>query len=925
MTSTQADRSELEQILDHTTAVVFLKDTEGRFLFVNRRFMELFGRGRQPVGQLDADLFPPEVAEAFHINDRAVLEQRLPLEFEETVVQDGATRVYLTTKFPLVDASGRPYAVCGFATDITERKRMEEALRGAALAVSTAGSDKVFQELVRHLATILDTDLAFIAVTDPEAPGMMRMLAFYVDGSISENIQYPMAGTPCETIFGQHFRIYPSGVSTRFPADAEFRRLGIEGYAGYPLNDPAGRPLGIISVTSRRPLDNPQFVESVLKIFAVRAAAEIERARADEALRVSEASYRAIFEASEDAIFVHDWDTGAIVDVNPKACAAYGYTYEELLTARVEDLSSGVPPYTQEYALQLMNEVKGGKPLSVEWHRRNKDGSLHWDEVFLRPAVIAGRPRIVAVTREITARKLAEEALRASEEQYRAIFNSSLDGLLVVTTDGVPVDANPAFLALFGYERDSLLDMKSEDLLAPPDRALGVRLLQEARAGKPVHAECRGRRSDGTVIDVEVRGVSMHYQGRPHFLFIARDITDRKRAEAQRAQLEAQLRQAQKMEAIGQLTGGIAHDFNNILTSIMGYQALAAERPAVAEDAKLAGYLEQAESSARRARDLIRQMLTFSRGHRGEMRPLALPEAVRESLKLLASVLPSTIELSAELDQEVPPVMLDPVQGAQVLMNLCLNARDAMLGAGSLRLAVRRARELRVICASCRQPVSGEFVELSVRDSGPGIAPEVLERMFEPFFTTKEVGKGTGMGLAMVHGIVHEHRGHILVHSAAGGGAEFRILYPALSEAAEHLAHVQHEPAPARPARRLAGRVLVADDESAILDFMRELLGGWGLEVVTAGNGADARAAFLQDPRGFDLVISDQTMPRMTGLELARHILALRPDLPVLLYTGYSDGLTEQDTAAAGVRALLRKPLEVAELLDLLKHHLAQE
>jgi CheY-like chemotaxis protein len=236
-----------------------------------------------------------------------------------------------------------------------------------------------------------------------------------------------------------------------------------------------------------------------------------------------------------------------------------------------------------------------------------------------------------------------------------------------------------------------------------------------------------------------------------------------------------------------------------------------------------------------------------------------------------------------------------------------------------VRIAVRRVRHA-AVCASCRSAIDGEFVELAVSDNGPGIASEVVDRMFEPFYSTKEVGKGSGMGLAMVHGIVHDHGGHLIVETAPGQGATFRVLFPAVGT---DDVHVEHETLTGftLPPRKvvLRGRVLLVDDEEMVRGFMRELLEGWGLEVAVARDGAEAREAFARAPGDYDLVITDQTMPRLTGMELARQVLALRPSLPVVLYSGYADAITEAQVQAAGLRALVRKPVEPAALRGLLE------
>ena len=777
----------LQQIAEHAAAAMFVKDLTGRFLFVNRAFERMTGMPVEAlVGRLDEDVFPAAAAE-FRRNDRRVIDERRAVESEVIIDTAQGRRTYLSHKFPLLDARGEACAVCGIATDITDRKRNEDALRAAALAVSNAEGENVFAELAHYLAEILRVDVALIAVHADGDPGRMRTLAARLDGKPLANFEYPLAASPCRHVVGRAFRFVGSGVRHEFRPGTLFAAKGMDGYAALPLNDSSGRPLGLIAAMDRRPMTDPQLAEAMLKIFAVRAAAEIERARGEAALRASEASYRAIFEASEDAILIHDWDTGAFVDANPKACRTYGYSVEEFRGLSVGDISAGTPPYTLADAAAWIEKAKAGKPVSFEWRRRNRDGSLHWDEVYLKAVEIAGTRRILATTRDITARKSAE----------------------------------------------------------------------------------------------------------------------------------AQLRQAQKMEAIGHLAGGIAHDFNNLLTSIMGYVTLAAERSA-AGDPKLASHLEQANLSCVRARDLIRQLMTFSRGNRGSARALALPPLVRESVKLLRASFPATLALRTDLDETVPRVLVDPVQVEQVLMNLAINARDAQRSAGEVRVAVRHPGPMSAVCASCRKHVEGDMVELAVSDSGSGIGQDVLDRMFEPFYTTKPVGQGSGMGLAIVHGIVHEHGGHVLVESAPGAGTRMRVLLPAVREAE---ATVERPAGVVRqdrlPRTRFAGRVAVVDDEPTVARYMRDLLEHFGLDAATfhdARSALDAMAAGAT----FDLVITDQTMPGMTGIELARAARALHAPPRVAIYTGYGEGLASAELERAGVARLLHKPIEADALVEVL-------
>jgi PAS domain S-box-containing protein len=923
-------RSQLreQQMLDNSTNIIsFAKDLDGRYIFANRGFELLVNRpASQIVGLTPEDLFPAEVAERLRAHDREVIEIRGPREFEETVLSGGRRRTLLASKFPLLEASGEPYAVCGMSVDITARKTSEVALQEAALAVSSAAGEHIFEDLMRSLCRVLEVDGAMVAVYCDGNPAQMRTLALcFGDRTLPEYV-YELAGTPCETVVGREFRLYSERLAESFPLDADFARMGLQAYAGYPLHDSGGHPMGVLSALARHPLHDGELIEPILKIYAARASAEVERRLAERAIRQSEASYRAIFDASIDAIYVSDWDTGAIVDANPRATEHVGYSLDELKTMHPGDLGVSGSAVGFENSMRMIEEAKRTGQASAEWMGRSKDGSTHWADVQLRAAEIAGRRRILAFTRNITARKLAEQRLRESEEQYHAVFEAAIDALLVLDDRHRIVDANSQFLRMFGYQRDDIVGRDYTELLPQSLADRCATIFGEVLRGAPCNLEATVSRSDGSNFEAEIRCTRMLYREAPHVLLVLRDLSEWRRIEADRRRLEARLRQAERMEALGHLTGGVAHDFNNLLTSIMGYVDLAAERSADGHDPTTARYLENARLSCDRARALVQQMLTFSRGQRGVKRPLAVAPLVDDSMRLLRSSLPSTIALESSLDDATVTALVDPVQLDQVLLNLCINARDAMGESGRLCLGVGRVAISDATCASCHQHLGGEFAELFVADNGPGIAAELLERIFDPFFTTKAVGKGSGMGLATVHGVVHEHGGHVLVDSAPGRGARFRVLLPALdaSEATQQPeadATLVTRPMPPE----LCGRVLLVDDERSVAEFMRDLLQRWGLAVEVAFDGA-AGLEMLRGGAQFDLVISDQTMPRLTGLELARNLQDLPARPPLILYTGYRDQISAEQLRRAGVAALMNKPIEPNALLELLRRYLpAQE
>lgn len=920
----EPELSLLQRIFEGGNAAVCVKDATGRYLLVTPAYAEMLGVGVADLhGHRDAEVFGPTAAQTLEANDRAVLRSGRACEHEERLMLAHRDLSLLTQRYPLVAGGQDGPALFAISTDVTDRHRTEQALRGVAFGVSSVTGTNVFPEIVRQLAGVLDVDFAFVGKLTDDSGQRLETVAIYDTGQIIDNISYDLAGTPCEHVVGQEFRYIPGRVRELYPEGDMLSQMGFESYAGYPLFDSAGRPLGLIAVVHRRTLRERPLVESILRIFSVRASTELERLSAARAREISEESYRTIFEATEDAIFVHDVDTGAIVDVNPRACEAYGYAYEELLKVDAGALSSGIPPYTSEEALRRFERARAGETQRFEWHRRNRDGSLHWDEVFLKRATINGLPRVLAITREISQRRRAEAVLRAT-------VDAALDCIIGIDGDGRVVEFNPAAERVFGHRREMVMGRSLAELIIPERyreaHQSGMARFRATGEGPFLgrRVEVEAQRADGTEFPAELT-ISVA-EGAEGSIFIGylRDITERKAAEAERERLGTQLRQAQKMEAIGHLAGGIAHDFNNLLTGIMGYTTLALERVDGSQDEKLVRYLQRARRSGERARDLIQQLLTFSRGQRGEPRALAMGPLVKETVKLLESMLPSSIEIDAQCEEGLPSIEIDPVHAEQVLVNLCVNARDAMQGRGRLSIALQRFEGQGVACASCRRPISGAFLELAVSDTGAGIEPAVLERMFEPFFSTKGPGKGSGMGLATVHGIVHEYAGHILVDSVIGQGSTLRVLLPLRAEEALPGEGPTEESARARPGNSLEGRILLVDDEPAVAEFMQDLLESWGLQVQRYHSGVEACADFSKRPEAVDVAILDQTMPKMTGLESAKRLLERRPDLPVILYTGYGEGLSEEMVARAGLKALLRKPIDEVLLREFLQEILGQ-
>jgi len=554
---------------------------------------------------------------------------------------------------------------------------------------------------------------------------------------------------------------------------------------------------------------------------------------------------------------------------------------------------------------------------------KRKDGSYFLAEVRGVKMDYRGERHYLAILRDVTERREKHNALQKSQRRLRATIEAAMDCIIGMDSAGHVIEFNPAAEKVFGYSRGQVLGKKLADLIIPERyRAAHSNGLQLRNSGQHKESKVVGKqfeisalRADGTEIPVELTIDAANEDGQEIFFGYVRDLTERKQAEKEQNQLEAQLRQAQKMEAIGHLSGGIAHDFNNILTSIMGYLVLAQEKSALAPDEKLQHYLERAHNSGLRAKELIQQLLTFSRGQRGEPRELDLGPIAAESIKLIRSTLSSTIEIATDISKQQLPVRLDPVQFEQVLLNLCINARDAMHDHGQIQIEVKSSDIANAVCSSCKQNASGTYVELCVTDTGSGIDPKLLDRIFEPFFTTKQIGKSSGMGLSTVHGILHDHGGHILVDRGAEKGTVFRVLFPRLQAQLEQ--KNEQESDNEKGTNALSGHVLIVDDEEQVAEFMGDLFESRGMESTIITDSEAALRYCRKHVATLDLVITDQTMPKLTGIKLAKEIRQLRSNLPIVLYSGYSDRVTDNDVLKAGIDAFIKKPVDIAALMKL--------
>ncbi len=636
-----------------------------------------------------------------------------------------------------------------------------------------------------------------------------------------------------------------------------------------------------------------------------------ERKKAEQKLQESEARYRTLVDHAPMSIAVHQ--NGRVIYVNDAGVNLVGAnSREEIIGKSVLDF---VHPDYRGVVLERMQRIQSaeGEVPTIEEKFIRLDGITIDVEVSVKRILLNGQPASQLIINDITDRKLAEQALRESEQTNRrlaALIEQATESVMVTDTQGRIVYVNKAFEKLTGYTMREVFHQNPRILNSGHQNAAFYRQMWATiNSGNTWQGNFVNKHKNGTLFQEEaiIFPVKNDDGEVVNICKISRDIT-------REAQLEEQLRQAQKLETIGTLAGGIAHDFNNILAPIMGYtdMALASLPP----DHPLYEDLQQVLNGAKRGKELVEQILLFSKKTEKSLKPVSVQLVVREALKLLRPSIPATIGIATAIDEETPAVMADAAQIHQVIVNLCTNAYHAMENSGGT-ITIRLGKAEEPLPATVPP---GEYVHLSVADTGIGMDKQTLQRIFEPFFTTKSVDKGTGLGLSVVHGIVQSHKGHIVVESEPGKGTAFHIYLPAVKQLQSDAA--THSNGKMRKSGK--GTILVVDDNETVMKMMQQMLQRMGYHPIVFSDSRAALGALRNDPQQFDLVITDLTMPQLSGLELAAEIQQLHQTLPVVIMTGYGDNLNEQNRKKFGIQRVMPKPIMMNELAEVLNEILTK-
>jgi PAS domain S-box-containing protein len=676
--------------------------------------------------------------------------------------------------------------------------------------------------------------------------------------------------------------------------------------AVFPLKTPSGRDM-VHDVTVRPLLDKP--VRCMIQIADVTVSAERDRVLRDR----QNARYEAVVHGAPDSIITMNHE-GAIESVNPAAARQFGYSAKELIGMKAADLFEASSSWSAVLQSALRDDV-GRRPVELEGRRT--DGSSTFLEISASPWKSQSRVFVTAILRDVNERRAVDSELRnlnQTLEQRVAertadrdrMWRLSSDVMVVIKADGDIAAVNPAWKASFGWSELQLIGKKLVNFVAPDDRAKVVKILDGlAQEGRPLLFEIRMLTKASDVRTIAWSAIASEGLVQA----VGRDVTVQRDAETALRKAEGALRQSQKMEAIGQLTGGIAHDFNNLLTGIIGAVEAIRRRIAANRLDDLTRFMDAAINSSQRAAALTHRLLAFSRLQSLDPQAVDINALVEDMIDLLRRTIGEQIRLDVKLDDELWPAIIDANQLENAVLNLAINSRDAMPNGGTLTIATTRThfdQDFEDAKGIIRQ---GDYVVISVSDTGSGMAPEVVAKVFEPFFTTKPIGQGTGLGLSMVYGFVEQSNGHLRLESDVGKGTTISLYFPRSSGVTKEKAETNSEDLPLGSGET----VLLVEDDASVRLLIADLLRDLGYTCIEANEGLRALAVLKSDVP-LDLMISDVGLPGMNGRELADAARVGRPDLKVLFVTGYAPNAINRSGFLAPGMELITKPFNIDEL-----------
>ena len=641
----------------------------------------------------------------------------------------------------------------------------------------------------------------------------------------------------------------------------------------------------------------------------------------EEAFKQSEEKYRTILDNIEDGYFEVDLK-GNFTFFNDSMRRLIGYSPSAMKGMNNREFMDAE---NAKKVFQTFNQVyESGKPTKgFDWELTTVDGSKRQIDASVSLVRDKDGRRIGfrGIARDMTHRKQAEKDLKESEEKYKQLVNHAPAGIYEIDfSSGKLCSVNDVMCEYTGYSRNELLNMSALDLLTEESQVKLLDRLDRIFKGEQIagSVEYKCKTKEGREYWALINGRYFYDKNgtAQRAMVVAHDITELKQAEREKERLEKQLQQAQKMEAIGTLAGGIAHDFNNILSIIIGYTELILMNGNVDEEVRQ--NLKEVFNASKHARDMVKQILAFSRQSKNERKPIQMTHIVKEAIKLLRASLPTTISIEQHIEKNIGIIEADPTQIQQVMMNLCTNAAHAINEEdGVLKIDLGNIELDQTASDKIPDLKPGSYLKLSVSDTGHGIHPNAQKKIFNPYFTTKEKGEGTGLGLAVVQGIIKSHNGAITLESEVGKGATFHVYLPTIQREVSE-AEIESTSLPMGQER-----ILLVDDEQPLVEIGKQMLERLGYTVSARTSSVEALELFKAQPNRFDLVITDIVMPNMTGDKLAENLMGIRADIPIILCTGYSEKFTRSPAADMGIQSFLMKPLVMQDLANTVRQALS--
>ena len=859
--------------------------------------------------------------------DRA-LETGLPTESEWRILWSDGTVHWIAGRIRVVnDEAGHPVRLTGVNLDVTARKRADlrlQTLNSVNRILATyASSTEAGEQIVESLCHSLRWKRGEFWSADAADQSLERRCEWppsSIGGSIPTGKESALARRVMDS--GQVVWIRDLATDPEIKSAEGIPPEGIRSAVGFPLTL-GNELLGAVVLFRDEATDPDDDMLSLLTAVGSQFGQFIERTRAGDRLRESEERFRQIAEGISEVFWLSDPVNKSVLYVSPAFESIWGRTSESLGVSPA-GLFEYVHPDDLSRVKQAAENPEASGEYDLEYRIVRPDGSIRWihDRGFLIRDAAGAVYRVGGVAEDVTERRMAEEASLHQQRRLAGIVDSAMDGIVTIDEDHRVLLVNAAAERMFGCQADEVIGQSVEHLMPERSRSQHAEHVREfGRTGVAARSmgsfgPILGLRADGSEFPIEAAISQIEVDGRKLFTVTCRDTSERAQAAEANRVLEAQLHQSQKMEAFGQLAGGVAHDFNNLITIIDGYSDLMLRTlPPESSDRS---YVLEIRQAGLRAATLTRQLLAFSRQQVLEPRILDLNEVVTDTEKMLRRLIGEDIRFEILLRPGIATVRLDPGQIVQVIMNLVVNARDAMPTGGDLRIETAEVEIGEEVITAHADAGAGTHVMIAISDTGVGMPPDVAERIFEPFFTTKGVGKGTGLGLAVVDGIVRQSGGFIDMKSEPGVGTTFEVYFPAVLRPAER----SEEPEPARSPRG-PETVLLVEDEESVRQLAALALRDFGYRVLTASGGKEALRLMADNSSDVRILVTDVVMPEMSGREIAESLVATYPALKVLFVSGYTDDAVVLHGVQHSNVAFLRKPFtpstlaaKVREVLD---------